>query len=205
MAKAAGISSFVFVLLLILGAVIGGTISGIFNLIALALFVFIMVGLNVNLRQHGYTGAGGLIWTILGLLVAIVVAASTIARSGAPGASAGDPMAIAGALGIWGIVIGLVFLGVLICYLLLGAKLKDYGNMGGGGLWKGIGIVLIIAAALMLIGVVFAILTAVTKVGGLGFVAGAAYIIGALVFLAYWIMLGIGLLQDSGRPATGRA
>lgn len=207
MVKAGGICSFAFVALLILAAVIGGTIGGIFNLIALALFVFVLVALNVDLRQHGYTGASGFVWAILGLLVAVVVItiiavavmAGTMARSGAVGGA--NPMAMIGALGIWGVIIGVIMLAWLVCFLLLGVKLKDYGNTGAGGLWKGTGVVVIIAAALMLVGVVFGILTALTQSGGLGIVAVILYVVGALVFLAFWIMLGIGLIQDADRPA----
>jgi hypothetical protein len=207
MVKAGGISSFVMVALAILAAVIGGTVGGIFNLIVLALFVFVLISLHVNLRQHNFPEASGFIWGILGLLVAIIVlsiiavivAVGSMTTAGSPG---GNPMAMFAALGVWGIIIGLMLLGLLVCFLLLGVKLQAYGGVGGGGLWKGTGIVAIIASALMLAGVVFGILTAITKVGGLGVLAAILYIVGALVFLAFWIMLGIGLIQDADRPAA---
>jgi hypothetical protein len=209
MAKAGGISAFVMVALTVLGLVTGGAIGSFLNLIALALFVFVLIALNANLNDHNYGGAGAFIWTILGLFVAVIVVAIVEVLALGPTqvarAAGADPMAMFAELGLrpsaWRVVLAIPSLLLLVCFLLLGVRLQDYGNVGGA-LWKGIGTVAIGATALVLGAVVLVIFADVAKVALLEFVGRVFRIVGAILFLAFWILLGIGLVRDQARPTT---
>ena len=90
------------------------------------------------------------------------------------------------------------------CFLLLGLRLSEYAQIGGGA-WKGAGIVLIIAAAIGLLNVLLYIVVALTQAGGLIVVAVILGFVGLVLWLAVWIMIGVGFMADANRITAAGA
>jgi hypothetical protein len=89
------------------------------------------------------------------------------------------------------------------CFLVLGVRLTDYGNMGGG-IWKGAGIVLIVAASLGLLTSLLYVAGIVTKIWALAVVGGVLAIVGLILWAVVWLLIGIGFMGDANRLAAAR-
>lgn len=206
--KAGGVAAFVTVALYILGMIIGGSISAIFQLIALVLFIFTLVTIKVCMSGLNYQRGGALVWTLIGLIVvliilviiAVAVVASTAMSQGQTGGMM-NPQAMLTGFGIWGIIIGVVLLAFQVVFLLLGLRMNEFAATAGG-IWKGAGIMTIVWTATVLVAVVIAIVAGLAQSAGIFVVVGILFFVGALVFLASWIVVGIALITSSGKAVA---
>lgn len=204
MVKAGGISAFVMVALWIIGAVLGGRAGGnLINLLALVLLVFTLIALNVHLQRHNFLEASVYIWAMLGILaiIALIMVAFATGAVRIAGGSA-SPARMLARIGVWAVIPALLAIGLQVCILMLGKKLQAYAAAGGGALWKGTGTLAIASAALLMVGVVLFVFAALARAGGLGIPSTIVLGLGGLTSLAFWIMLGIGLIKDQP-PASG--
>jgi hypothetical protein len=200
MVRAGGISAFVMVALWILGGVVGGRVAGpISNLIALVLLVFVLIALSAHLQRRNFREANAYIWAIVGIvaIVALIMVAFATGALRIAGGSA-SPARMLARIGAWAIIPALLAIGLQICILLLGTKLRAYAAAGGGALWKATGTVAIASAVLLLVGVVLFFLGALARAGALGIPATIVLGLGGLAGMAFWISLGIGLIK--GEP-----
>jgi hypothetical protein len=100
-------------------------------------------------------------------------------------------------------VIGIISLIVLLAWLIffiwfsIGAM--GFANVGGGGLWKAIGILYIVGLGLLILTVVVGIIAAMAASQGMVGLMAITGLIGALVLLAAWICHGIGLITGAGK------
>lgn len=215
MARAGGILTFLMigaVVLAVLLSLAGQAVPALALLSALLLFVafvlwfIVMVALKVNLAQNGCPYGGFAIWSIILLVIAMIVvgivaavaAGSQIPRTGNP-----DPQAIARALGPWGAGLGVLALLMQFCFLVLGVRLVDYGKIGGG-VWRGAGIVLIVAASLGLLTSLLYVAGILTQIWVLALVGGVLALVGVLLWAVVWLLIGIGFIGDANRLAAAR-
>lgn len=203
--KAGGIAAFVTVALYILGAIIGGSISGIFQLIGFVLFIFTLVSIKVCMNGLNYRRGDALVWTLIALIVVIIIlaiiAVAVFAGSAMTAQQTGsmmNPQALLTGLGIWGIIIGVLFLVYLVVFLMLGLRMNEFAATAGG-IWKGSGILTIIWTALMLLAVVIGIIAGLAQSGGIFIIVAILFGVGGLVFLASWIVIGIALMSSAGK------
>lgn len=206
--KTGGIAAFVTVALYILAAIIGGNVAGILQLIGFVLFIFTLISIKVCMNGMNYRRGDALVWTLIALIVVIIVlvivAVAVVASSAMSQAQTGgmmNPQALIAGLGIWGVIIGILFLVYLIVFLMLGLRMNEFAATAGG-IWKGSGILTIIWTALMLVGVVIGIIAGLAQSGGIFIVVAILLGIGALVFLASWIVIGIALMSTAGKATT---
>jgi hypothetical protein len=216
MARTGGILTFCMLAAGVLGFIMGliaqgspalGIVVLLLYLAAFVMWIVVMIALKVNLAQNGYDRVGGLVWSIL-LLTVLVIVLSIVAifAAGSQFQATGttpDPAQLVRAFGVWAVIILLVVLALQFCFLMLGVRLNGYGDIGGG-VWKGAGIVLIIASALGLLNIAIYIITILTQAWGLMIAAGIIGFIGAILLLAVWIMIGIGFMSDANRMAAQR-
>lgn len=207
--KAGGIAAFVTVALYILGAIIGGSVAGIFQIIGFILFIFTLISIKVCMNGLNYRRGDAMVWTLIALIVVLIIltiiAVAVVAGAAMSGTQTGsmmNPQALLAGFGVWAIIIGLVFLAYVIVFLLLGLRMNEFAG-SAGGIWKGTGILTIIWTALMLAAVVLAIIAGLAKSGGLFILVGILFAVGGLVFLASWIVLGIALMSGANKaPAV---
>ncbi len=219
MARTGGVLTFCMIAASVLGLLlmlvaqqspIIGIVALLFFLAAFVMWFVVMIALKVNLDQNGYHRAGGLVWSIIILTVVMIVVGIVAAIAigsqfaGVTDPSKLDPAVMVRAFGIWGIILGLLTLVYTICFLLLGARLNEYGTTAGGA-WKGAGIVLIIASALGLLNWALYLLMVLAQIGAIAIVAGIIGFIGMILWLVVWIMVGIAFMGDANRMAGARA
>ena len=214
MARTGGILTFCMIGAIVLAFLLGllgqnapalGIIALLLNLAAFIMWFVVMIALKVDLDQNNYHRAGGLVWAIIALtvitivlsIVAAIVAGTQLSRQG--GAMT-DPTTILRALGVWAVVVGLVILAIQFCFLLLGVRLNEYASIGGG-IWKGAGVVLIIATSLGLLTIALYIVTVLTQAWGIAIVASILAFIFMLLWAVVWILIGIGFMSDANRMA----
>ena len=218
MARTGGILTFVMIGVVVLAVLLSmaaqaspaiGIISLLLNLAAFVIWFIVMIALRSTLAQNGYHRASGPIWTIIILVVAIVILSIVAAVVGGTqmarsGATSPNPEVILRALGIWAIIILAITVCLEIFFLILGGRLVDYSRTGGG-IWKGAGIVLIVGTCLMLVALVLYAITVLTQAWALAVVAGILAFVAAVVWLAFWIILGIAFMSDAKRVEAARA
>jgi hypothetical protein len=219
MAKTGGVLTFCMigaVVLALLLMLVGqqnpilGIVALLLYLAAFVMWFVVMIALKVTMDQSGYQRGGGIIWTIIALTVVLIVVGIAAAIAiGSQFAGVTDPkqldtVALVRAFGIWGIILAALSLIYTIVWLLLGARLSDYGSMAGGA-WKGAGIVLIIATAIGLLNWAIYIVVLLAKIPELIFVAGVLGFIAAILWLVAWILIGVGFMGDANRLAAAQA
>jgi len=212
MARAGGILTFLMIGAVVLGTLLGmfarqspvmAVVAGILYLVAFALWFVVMIALKVNFAQNGYPRGGGIIWTTIALTILMVVvgiAGGIVVAGQVPQTPQPDPMVVLRALGIWGVIIGVMVIAMQFMFLMLGVRLSEYSAVGGG-VWKGAGIVLIIAASLGLLITLIYVVTLLTEVWGLFILAGILGVIGMLLWAVVWLLIGIGFMGDANRMA----
>ena len=216
MARTGGVCTF-----LMIGAVIAAMLLGIlakdapalgivglaFNFAAFVLWFVVMIALKVDFAQNGFP-RGGVIWAIIALTLLIIVvgiaAAITVGLEVSREGATPEPAAVLRSFGNWGVALGLMFIALQFCFLLLGVRLTEYGAIGGG-VWKGAGIVLIIAASLGMLITALYVLAVLLEAWGLIIVAGIIGLIAALLWAVVWLLIGIGFMGDANRLAMAGA
>jgi hypothetical protein len=196
MVRFGGIAIFVYLVLTILGrlALGPGVGSRIVGFVATLLLIFGFWATKGYLNAKGYTKADMPIMILIGASAITAV----LGLFGAGGGMGGMSAAGAGGLKVLGIVALVITLVWFLAWLWFGVRALDFGKIGGG-IWKAIGILYIIAMGALALMVVFFILGAVAKALGLFAVGGILALIGLLVLLAALIVHGIGVVQGAGK------
>lgn len=198
MVRLGGILAFVLIAVGIISAFLAQNrvVAIIFSLIIYAMIVFVFWSTKGLFNNLNYRSAD---IPILGIIVMIVVSflLSLVGGSGMgalmnPGAMGATG---AGIIGIIGLVIMLLWFALWIWF---GVKSMGFAA-SGGGLWKAIGILYLVASGLILLMLVLMILALVAKSQGLLATGGIFGFIGMLVMLAAWICHGIGLITGAGK------
>jgi hypothetical protein len=186
-----GIVAIAYFVVAIVGAFVLS--SGVGNQVLTAILALLMIYIYMTFRawleSKGFTAVSMLI-----LIVVVLNVVNAVLQIIGFGVATGGQQASGGATGamIWAIVLVLL----QIAQLLLGIKILPFGNIGGG-IWKAYGILLIIAAGISLVG------GAILLIGALGpdigmILTGVGIVgIGALVYLAVWIIFIIGMFKAS--------
>ncbi|HUT48255.1 MAG TPA: hypothetical protein VM325_02855 [Alphaproteobacteria bacterium] len=197
MVRFGGIAIFVTLLLQILGRIaIGGGIGGrIIGLVAALLLIFGFWATKGYFNSKSYSKADMPILVLIGTTI-ITTILSVFGVGG--GLGGGMSSMGAGGLQILGIIALVITLIMFLSWLWFGLTTMGFGATGGG-IWKAIGILYVIAMAGMALGILFVILAAVAKSGGLIAVGGILALVGGLVLLAALIVHGIGLIQGAGK------
>lgn len=196
MVRFGGIAIFVALLLQILGRIaIGGGIGGrIIGLVAALLLIFGFWATKGFFNAKNYSKADMPILVLIGATVITTI----LSLIGAGGGIGGLSSMGTGGLQVLGIIALIITLVMFLAWLWFGISSLGMGPIGGG-IWKAIGILYVIAMACMALAVLFVILAAVAKAGGLAVVAGILALVGGLVMLAAMIVHGIGLIQGAGK------
>jgi len=196
MVRFGGIAIFVTLLLQILGRIaIGGGIGGrIIGLVAALLLIFGFWATKGYFNSKNYSKADMPILILIGTTIITTI----LSVFGVGGGLGGMSSMGAGGLQILGIIALVITLLMFLSWLWLGITTMGFGA-SGGGIWKAIGILYVIAMAGMALGILFFILAAVAKSGGLIAVGGILALVGGLVLLAALIVHGIGLIQGAGK------
>lgn len=215
MARAGGVLTFMMIGAVVLGVLFsfGGrqaltlaVASGLLFLVAFVLWFIVMIALKVNFSQNGYPHGGVAIGFIIALVVAMVavgIAAGVAVGAQIPRTGEPDIQTIVRALGPWGAGLGVLALIMQFCFLILGVRLNDYGNIGGGA-WKGAGIVLIVASILGLLMALLYVGATFGEMPILIIVAMVIGVIGALLWAVVWLLIGIAFIGDANRLAAAR-
>lgn len=215
MAKTGGVFTFLMIGFMVLAFLLGlvaqnqpvvAIIVLVLYLVAFVMWFVVMVAIKVNCGQNGYTRAGGPVVMIMILTVGIIAAGIVAAvalgtRFGTAGAPPTDPQTVIRAIGVWGVIIGVIALLLQIAFLILGARLNEYGSTASG-VWKGAGILLIISASVGLLIMVLYLAAALTEAWGILIVAGILGFINLVLWLVFYILVGIGFMGDAGRMAA---
>lgn len=176
-------------------AIVGAFVlsSGVGNQVLTAILALLMIYIYMTFRawleSKGFTAVSMIIVIVVVLQVANAVVQILGLNVGA-GAAQGSVDAT-GPL-IWAIILVLL----QIAQLLLGIKILPFGNIGGG-IWKAYGILLIIAAGISLVGGAIMLIGAVGPDLGMILTGVGIFGIGALVYLAVWIIFIIGMFKAS--------
>lgn len=199
MVRLGGIAIFVMIVLSIIGAfIVSGSRVGsiVLNLINTALLLFALWTTKGYFNANGYNRADLPI-----LIIIIAMALSTII--GIVAGTAGGLGAIQGAggmqaLGVVGIITLIISLVAFVAMLIFALRCLDFGKTGGG-LWKAIGILYLIAIILIILLIVLLIIAVAAKSMGIMAAGGILGLIGGLVGLAGLICHGIGLIMGAGK------
>jgi len=210
MARTGGILTFLMLGAVVLGTPLGmfaqqspvmAVVGGILYLVAFVLWFVVMIALKVNFARNGFPRGGGIIGTTIALtilMIAVGIAGGIVVAGQVPQTPQPDPMVVLRALGIWGVIIGMMVIAIQIMFLMLGVRFTEYSSVGGG-VWKGAGIVLIIAAGLGLLIALIYVITLLTDGWGLFILAGILGVIGMLLWAVMWLLVGIGFISDANR------
>ncbi len=201
MVRFGGIAIFVMFVLgvvggfLVRGSATGGMILGLINA------GFLLFALWTT---KGYFNAKNYIRADMPIMVVMAVYAlqTVFGIVTGSGGGLGSLGKMGGGMGAFGImaVIGLILLLVALVFMVIFAlRCMDFGKSGGGGLWKAIGILYLVALGLVILGILIMILGGVASSMGLAGTGVAIAGIGLLVMLAALICHGIGLIIGAGK------
>ena len=198
MVRLGGILAFVLIAVAIISAFLAQNkvVAIIFSLIIYAMIVFVFWSTKGLFNNLNYSGGD---IPILGIIAMIVLSflLSLIGGSGMGALMNPGTMGAGGAniIGIIGLIIMLLWFALWIWF---GLKCMGFAS-AGGGLWKAIGILYLVASGLILLMLVLMILGLVAGSQGLLATGGIFGFIGMLVMLAAWICHGIGLIMGAGK------
>lgn len=198
MVRLGGILAFVLIAVVIIGAFLAQNraVAIIFGLIQTAIMIFVFWSSKglFNSRNHRTADIA-----IMGIIVILVLLWIFSLLGGAGIGAVANPQALASALGVIGIISLIVMLAWLIFFIWFSVGAMGFANVGGGGLWKAIGILYIVGLGLLILTVVLGIIAAMAASQGLVGLMAITGLIGALVLLAAWICHGIGLITGAGK------
>ncbi len=198
MVRLGGILAFVLIAVVIIGAFLAQNraVAIIFGLIQTAIMIFVFWSSKGLFNSRNYRTAD---IAIMGIIVILVVLWLFSLLGGAGIGAVANPQAMASALGVIGIISLIVLLAWLIFFIWFSIGAMGFANVGGGGLWKAIGILYIVGLGLLILTVVVGILAAMASSQGMVGLMAITGLIGALVLLAAWICHGIGLITGAGK------
>jgi hypothetical protein len=198
MVRLGGILAFVLIAVVIIGAFLAQNraVAIIFGLIQTAIMIFVFWSSKGLFNSRNYRTAD---IAIMGIIVILVVLWLFSLLGGAGIGAVANPQAMASALGVIGIISLIVLLAWLIFFIWFSIGAMGFANVGGGGLWKAIGILYIVGLGLLILTVVVGIIAAMAASQGMVGLMAITGLIGALVLLAAWICHGIGLITGAGK------
>ncbi len=198
MVRLGGILAFVLIAVAIIGGFVGQNrvVGIIFGLIQTAIMIFVFWASKGLFNSRNYRTADVAIMGIIAILVVLWIFSLL---GGAGIGAVANPQAMASALGVIGIISLIILLAFLVFFIWFSIGAMGFANVGGGGLWKAIGILYIIGLGLLILTVVVGIIAAMAHSQGLVGLMAITGIIGALVLLAAWICHGIGLIIGAGK------
>jgi hypothetical protein len=198
MVRLGGILAFVLIAVVIIGAFLAQNkvVAIIFGLIQTAIMIFVFWSSKGLFNSRNYRTAD---IAIMGIIAILVVLWLFSLIGGAGIGAVANPQAMASALGVIGIISLIVLLAWLIFFIWFSIGAMGFANVGGGGLWKAIGILYIVGLGLLILTVVLGIIAAMAASQGLVGLMAITGLIGALVLLAAWICHGIGLITGAGK------
>lgn len=198
MVRLGGILAFVLIAVVIIGAFLAQNraVAIIFGLIQTAIMIFVFWSSKGLFNSRNYRTAD---IAIMGIIVILVVLWLFSLLGGAGIGAVANPQAMASALGVIGIISLIVLLAWLIFFIWFSIGAMGFANVGGGGLWKAIGILYIVGLGLLILTVVVGIIAAMASSQGMVGLMAITGLIGALVLLAAWICHGIGLITGAGK------
>lgn len=171
-----------------------GLISIIVGVFSLVVFFIAMSALKSYLTKYGnYTGANGVITTIIWLFAALLVIYVIFAFV----SFGGNPAQTGALAGILGILMLVILLVLYIMYFIKGFKLSGYAKANKDGAVRGYAILLLIVCWSIIGMIVVAILGAVAPT--LFILVAIVGIILALIMIAVWVMLGVALVSGAGK------
>lgn len=198
MVRLGGILAFVLIAVVIIGAVLGqsGAVAIIFGLIQTAIMIFVFWSTKglFNSRNHRTADVA-----IIGLIAILVLLWIFSLLGGAGIGAVANPQALASALGIVGIISLIILLAWLVFVIWFSIGAMSFAGVGGGGLWKAIGILYVAGLGLLILTVVVGVIGALAQSQGLVGLMAVTGLIGALVLLAAWICHGVGLITGAGK------
>lgn len=198
MVRLGGILAFVLIAVVIIGAFLAQNkvVAIIFGLIQTAIMIFVFWSSKGLFNSRNYRTAD---IAIMGIIVILVVLWLFSLLGGAGVGAVANPQALASALGVIGIISLIVLLAWLVFFIWFSIGAMGFANVGGGGLWKAIGILYIVGLGLLILTVVVGIIAAMAQSQGMVGLMAITGLIGALVLLAAWICHGIGLITGAGK------
>jgi hypothetical protein len=198
MVRLGGILAFVLIAVVIIGAFLAQNraVAIIFGLIQTAIMIFVFWSSKGLFNSRNYRTAD---IAVMGIIVILVLLWVFSLLGGAGIGAVANPQALASALGVIGIISLIVMLAWLIFFIWFSVGAMGFANVGGGGLWKAIGILYIVGLGLLILTVVLGIIAAMAASQGLVGLMAITGLIGALVLLAAWICHGIGLITGAGK------
>lgn len=198
MVRLGGILAFVLIAVVIIGAFLAQNrvVAIIFGLIQTAIMIFVFWSSKGLFNSRNYRTAD---IAIMGIIVILVVLWIFSLLGGAGVGAVANPQALASALGVIGIISLIVLLAWLVFFIWFSIGAMGFANVGGGGLWKAIGILYIVGLGLLILTVVVGIIAAMAKSQGMVGLMAITGLIGALVLLAAWICHGIGLITGASK------
>lgn len=212
MVRMGGIAIFVMLAVAIIGSIVIGAASVkvvdgqvvstgpgaggiILNIIQTLLLLFAMWATKAFFNAKGHTKSD---LPIIGIMACTVVMLILGFVGGSGLGAIANPRALVSAAGVIGIISLIVLILFIVFYLMLSIQMIGFGNVGGG-IWKALGILVLITFCLMLLGFVLIILGVVAESGGLALTGGTIAGIGALVALAALIVWGIALIIGASK------
>ncbi len=198
MVRLGGILAFVLIAVVIIGAFLAQNraVAIVFGLIQTAIMIFVFWSSKGLFNSRNYRTAD---IAIMGIIVILVVLWIFSLLGGAGVGAVANPQALASALGVIGIISLIVLLAWLVFFIWFSIGAMGFANVGGGGLWKAIGILYIVGLGLLILTVVVGIIAAMAQSQGMVGLMAITGLIGALVLLAAWICHGIGLITGAGK------
>jgi hypothetical protein len=193
-----GILAFVLIAVVIVGAFLAQNkiVAIIFGLIQTAIMIFVFWSTKGLFNSRNYRTAD---IAIMGMIAILVILWVFSLLGGAGVGAVANPQALTAALGVIGIISLIVLLAWLVFFIWFSIGAMSFGNVGGGGIWKAIGILYIVGLGLLILTVVVGIIAAMAQSRGMLGLMGIAGLIGGLVLLAAWICHGIGLITGAGK------
>jgi hypothetical protein len=198
MVRLGGILAFVLIAVVIIAAFLAQNraMAIIFGLIQTAIMIFVFWTSKGLFNSRNYRTAD---IAIMGIIVILVLLWVFSLLGGAGIGAVANPQAMASALGVIGIISLIVLLAWLVFFIWFSVGAMGFANVGGGGLWKAIGILYIVGLGLLILTVVLGIIAAMAASQGLVGLMAITGLIGALVLLAAWICHGVGLITGAGK------
>lgn len=202
MVRMGGIAVFVFIGLTILTVVaafsLGATVASILGIVATLLLLFVLWTTKGYFNALSYNRADLAILIVMAIYVIETVLSLVGGSSGGMSALA---QAGATGIGVVAIIALLLRLVMFVAGIIFAMRCIDFAK-SGGGIWKAIGILYLIASALFVLLLALILLGALLGSGIAAGIGGILGIVGGIVFIAGFVCHGIGLIMGAGKMSA---
>ncbi|MCZ6861821.1 MAG: hypothetical protein O7I42_16355 [Alphaproteobacteria bacterium] len=195
----AGIALGIILPFLLAGSGVGRFIL---SLIQTAIILFVLWTTKGFMNAKGYKKADIPLLIVMAVTLLLFVVGLIFSTQAGLGTIMSGRMAAAGLIGIVILIVSLLMLGSWLWFAFLAI---GFGK-SGGGIWKAIGILYLVAFGLFLVIAIIGALAggsgSAAAMGGAAIGGGILALIGLLVFLGAVICHGIGLILGAGKMGT---